>query len=295
VIEGGVGHIAYSYPQFDRCIMRNNESRSGAGALYILGNHNDDANFMAEIRNCLIYDNSASNGGAFHTISSQWRMENCTITGNIAKHGGGIYNNDGSSPLIKNCIFWGNFATVSESGEIYNLFDSADPNFSYCDIEGGLNDSKCYGPNSIDGGGNIDCDPCFVDDSNSDYHIKSVSCCVGSGDPCSSYSGQYDIDDEPRLLGSIVDIGADEVGPPCWFYPTQCHADADGSGHVNSTDFGIVKYALYTSYGDPNYNPCGDFDRDGYVDDDDVDILIEYYLTYPDANCTAGGVWPPEL
>ena len=87
-------------------------------------------------------------------------ITNCTFSRNISDYGGGTHNNQ-SYPIVTNCIFWGNEADVN-CNEIYNY--SSDPNFSYCDIE------DCYDANGvwdanlgIDGGENIEIDPCFID------------------------------------------------------------------------------------------------------------------------------------
>ncbi len=88
--------------------------------------------------------------------------------------------------------------------------------------------------------------------------------------------------------------GIDEVGPACWYSPTQCHGDSDGDGYVGTADYGALSDALYTNYGCPDYNACVDFDRDGDVDNNDFAILQDNWFEYPDTNCSGGGVWPPE-
>jgi len=60
------------------------------------------------------------------------------------------------------------------------------------------------------GTGNISSDPHFVDEPNDNFHITVYSPCIDTGDPCGSYTGEVDIDSEPRVQGGIVDMGADE-------------------------------------------------------------------------------------
>lgn len=296
-IEGGAVTIGYISTAYENCVATDNHSEKGGGAFTIGGN--GASSVPPKVTNCLIANNTAKNdGGAFNSVGTDLRLRNCTIVRNEAgRNGGGINNNSGSNPIVTNCIFWDNEAD-SSGGEIYNKSESgAEPNFSYCCIEGGLNGSKCAGPNSIDGGGNIHDDPCFVDADSNDFHLGPNSLCIDAGDS-NDYAGETDIDGEDRAMGDCnetVDIGVDEVYyPDCWNCATQCHGDADCSSTVDFIDLGILKQAEDTSYGDPNYNPCADFDKDGDCDDDDLDILKDYIFTSPDPNCDCGGTWPPE-
>jgi len=61
---------------------------------------------------------------------------------------------------------WGN-----SNGQIVKS-DGSQPIVSYSDVEGGLQ-----------GQGNIDADPMFLDPANHDYHITPESPCVDAGDP----------------------------------------------------------------------------------------------------------------
>ena len=132
---------------------------------------------------------------------------------------------------ITNCIIWDN---------------GADPNNDNLHADYGTFDVtySCLQGSYAGTGGNIDSDPCFVDDVNDDYHLTWDSNCVDTGDPnFVEDANETDIDGNPRLMGGRVDMGADEdfphcdpnypdwvsVGrPDCWCYPRQCHGDADG-------------------------------------------------------------------
>jgi len=125
---------------------------------------------------------------------------------------------------------WGNTATTS-GGEIYvDPQVPAVPTFSYCDIEGGLNGSKCGGDDSDDGGGNRSGDPDFVDDTDPDgsdgkfmttddgLSIDSSSDCIDKGNN-SAISEPTDIAGTTRKIDGdsnqtvIVDMGAYEYDP----------------------------------------------------------------------------------
>ena len=84
-------------------------------------------------------------------------VTNCTFTNNP---NGAMYNSE-SSPTITNCTFTGNTADAGTGEEIYN--DSVSTaKIMYCDIQGGINGSRCAGNPSSDDGGNINNDSTFV-------------------------------------------------------------------------------------------------------------------------------------
>jgi outer membrane protein assembly factor BamB len=87
--------------------------------------------------------------------------------------------------------------------------------------------------------------------------------------------------------------------PTCWNCATQCYGDTYCNGFVDESDLevmvpGWVDPAWDTVYPDPNYNPCVDFNRDGRVDSDDLDIWSWNYQQSPDPNCDPGDTWPPQ-
>jgi parallel beta-helix repeat protein len=59
-------------------------------------------------------------------------------------------------------------------------------------------------------GTNVKVDPLFVNVLTSNYHLQSTSPCIDAGDNSYLQSGWVDIDGNPRIGGTIVDIGADE-------------------------------------------------------------------------------------
>ena len=134
--------------------------------------------------------------------SDKLAVTNCTFTGNSAYRGGGMYNSS-STPSVVNCIFWGNDAYMWNTNEIFGT-----ALVSYSCVQGGHT-----------GTDNISDDPSFVDadgaddiygTEDDDLHILPASPCYNTGDPASDYTGQVDMDGDPRDLFGRVDIGADE-------------------------------------------------------------------------------------
>lgn len=192
---GGIHNYSHCEPIIARCTISNNSADYGGG----ISNDNSEP----DISNCIINDNTSIRGGGIYNDSSNPSIINSTISGNSAEDGGGMANIGNSYPTVTHCIFWGNLA-VSDEDEIFNGAFV----ISYSDIAG------CGGSGAgwdislgTDGGGNIDADPCFIDD----YHISSDSPCFDAGDPCyiPDINGT-DIDGDPRVIVRI-DMGADEI------------------------------------------------------------------------------------
>ena len=196
---GGGIYCASSEPQIERCIVSGNQT-SGDG---LDENYADGGGIYCSlsdpsILNCIISDNVSDDdaGGIYCYNGSDPNIINCTLTGNEADDkGGGIYCKDGSDPEITNCILWDD--TAVSGSEIYTA--SSSPVVSYSDVEGGW--SGAY---------NINNDPCFVDPNNDDFHLGTDSPCINAGDPNGDYTGQTDIDGQPRVMAGRVDMGSDE-------------------------------------------------------------------------------------
>lgn len=198
-LGGGAG--IYGSPAVDHCVIRNNRTLPGCGGgIYFTSS-------AGTISNSIIAGNSAGSGDVMGTwyhgvgggICCQGNptITECTIRGNSAARGGGVYGD----AIITNCILWDNTAPNEPT-------ISGDPNVSYSDVDGGW-----------PGVGNIAMDPCFADVNNGDYHLKSqagrwdpnsqdwvvddlTSPCIDTGNP------QHPIGYEPFPNGGIVNMGA---------------------------------------------------------------------------------------
>ncbi|MDD5326471.1 MAG: S8 family serine peptidase [Phycisphaerae bacterium] len=157
----------------------------------IIKNNGDEGisieNARPVVKNSVIYGHDS---GVMIYEDSIATIHNCTIVDNnsygIAKSS--QYSN--SSAAILNCILWRNGDDLYMCGGAYNCVEDGD---------GGL--------------GNISSDPCFVPGDEL-YHIGINSPCINKGNPDGNYAGQIDIDNELRVFGTYVDMGADEADYP---------------------------------------------------------------------------------
>jgi len=292
--RGGGMYNKDSSPTVGNCKFNGNWAGSGGG-IY-------DYNSSPIVTGSLFTSNASNNGGGMYNYGSIPVLTNCTFGGNQAKsNGGGMYNRQSIHPLT-NCILWGNTDSSGsgESSQVYLYFGIDPPDVNYTCIQGW---TGTWG-----GTGNIGTDPCFVDAGNDDYHIGVNSSCADAGDPSGDYTGQKDIDGNPRVVGPAVDIGADEEFPNChpdytewvtvgrpnsWFLPRQCHGDADGL-----QEGAIIK--KWVSFNDLNIFVAqwqsneldADFDHaeEGAiikkrVSFNDLNVFVANWQTNPDPNC----------
>jgi hypothetical protein len=174
-------------------VVTGNSAASGGGLAFfdgeiynctIAGNSADWGGGLFEcdgpIRNCIIVGNSAQDGAGLAFCDGM--VKNCTITQNAGVRGGGLAYCYGT---ILECIIWGNTAIHGAQ-----LLGSSDPTYSCIqDWTGGAQ-------------GNIPYSAYFVDADNADYHLKSWSPCIDSGDPASDFSN------EPEPNGGRINMGA---------------------------------------------------------------------------------------
>lgn len=233
----------FSSPAILNCIFSGNTALNAGGG--ILSHTSSPL-----IRNCIFSGNQANAGGGLHNFSSSPIIINCVFSGNKSRNvyaGGGIVNTGSSSPSFVNCIIYGN------STSIENIINTGSPTVNYSNIEGGYA-----------GNGNIDSDPLFVDAphyntapfTGGDYRLQACSPSINRGNNA-GYAGNIftdtDLDGNPRLFGSFIDMGAyeyQEITPPlllsCPFGAFTIYLGADCSAT-------IPDYTLITN----TYSFCG--------------------------------------
>lgn len=249
------------------CIITGNSSGNSGGGL----------SSCSSITNCVITHNLAGvNGGALDNCSE---VINCTVTTNHANGKGGAIYIQGYAKTA-NCILWNNTAADGveiclEPYIVHTPFgdreypSSMDIQFS--DIRGGLAAVSATDCIVNWGSGNLDVDPCFADPENDDYHLQWDSLCIDAGDPnFPDDPNEHDIDNEPRVMGDRVDIGADEVGPK--------QADLSRDGLINFEDYSILIQSFGSGPADPNWYLLSNLYEDERIDYNDLVLLIDDWL-----------------
>lgn len=227
---GGIKFSPFLGPNKDTTILTNNHISNNTSANFGGGinisseftNDSDTMNIFIVTNNTITNNKVAAptgGGGAiYNSYVERLNVTNNTITNNSASMGGALYCLN-SSPTFINCILHGN--TDSISGPQVFLYDEpSDPSFFYCDIEGGsaafeLNGNFYTGTYQ----NNLDIDPLFVSPSggsgtgfdglSADWSLQAGSPCIDTGDPNGTYPAA-DIAGNPRVAGSLIDIGAYE-------------------------------------------------------------------------------------
>ncbi|MBN1765864.1 MAG: sulfatase-like hydrolase/transferase [Sedimentisphaerales bacterium] len=210
-------------------------------------------NFNGTISNCVIANNTAEGDGG-GVMESDANIVSCAILKNKAtSNGGGLFDCNGS---INNCIIWGN---------------KPDP-LVFCSIP----TYSCVEKGSI-GLGCIASDPLFVDADTGDYHLRWNSPCINRGDPAYvAGSGDTDMDGQPRVTYSRVDIGPDEVFPLA--------GDIDRDLEVDTEDLNaIISHWLetgceYDGGDESEWCHLTDINQDGIVNLIDLSYLTAFWL-----------------
>jgi len=188
---------------------------SGNFAQYGAGLACNYTSSLLNIHHCTLYDNTAqANGGGiwsshYHSVYQHGTVNQCTIEGNSAAVGSGIYCNPYSGLNIINTIV----ANNSGNGAYYRNSNTTD-NFTYGDFHnntggnfagsgipssmGVLTTVNAKG-DSCDVFRNILLDPLFVNAPQNDFHLTEDSPCIDAGNPAASY---FDPD------GTVADMGA---------------------------------------------------------------------------------------
>jgi len=207
----------YSDPVLLNVIFRDNSASAGGGGMF-------NSSSSPTLTNVAFSGNSARNGGGMFNDYSNPTVVNATFSGNSAtEFGGGMstYYLYYSPPTLKNVIMWGNSAP--RGAEIYRD-ETCNPIISYSDIRGCGGSSSWNFACGVNGGGNIDADPLFVDAAAGNLRLRAGSPAIDAGLNSAVPAGiTSDLDGNPRFVDftgrgtAIVDMGAYEVQRPLPF------------------------------------------------------------------------------
>jgi hypothetical protein len=220
---GGVACYEGSHAEISNCLIAGNTAGDRGGAVFC----NEDSDLA--IRNTTIQGNSSARGAAvWSDYVCNPTVVNCTVAVNAASsQHGGIY---AYNPLtVTNCVLWGNTdPSADESSQIYAHQGGT---VTYTCIQNCTD--FCTEPTT-----NIGDDPLFVDADgadndpaaweDNDLHLLPDSPCIDTGDPAGDYTGQTDMDGQARVIGPVVDRGADEVG----YFTLDLAVTGDAGGDV---------------------------------------------------------------
>lgn len=229
------------------CTLTGNNAPTGGGAQY------------GTLTRCTLSENSASIGGGI----SGGSLSSCTIRSNTAATRGGGVNGcwvansilignatagDGGgahgSELI-NCTVVGNTAQTNGGGTAFAggvnncivYFNTAAANAN-CDPAATVNYS-CTTPLPAAGFGNISVNPGLVNAAAGNLHLAANSPCINSGHNV-AVVGTSDLDANPRIAGSTVDLGAYEFPAPAstlsYAWAAQYGLPTDGSADLADPD-----------------------------------------------------------
>lgn len=217
------------------CLFTNNYAKYFGGAIYIESSNPTIVNcvFSNNSSYGYVYGSSYTYGGAIFMDDANPILANNTFVNNTAKIGGALYI-WASSPIIKNCIFWGN---RSSSGYYYygdqiTLYTGSNPTISNCVVEGGLTKIVNYSYITTYTN-NLDINPEFISPTNgigafvvdnfANWGLKQSSPLINKGTKNLSglNVGQKDRAGNDRIVGDTADIGAFEVQISPYFISQQ--------------------------------------------------------------------------
>ncbi len=177
-------------------VFRDHQNPAGRGSI-----HNAGADL--KIWNSLFYNNSAGIGAILDNIGNL-EIRNSTFYNNTGTNTGTIYIRDpteSKTSNIANSIFWNTDKILHADDRMTTL--------SHCNYDDGNQDGSVnYSGGLVDGGGNIESDPLFVNVAEDNYRLSENSPSKNAGDnSLLPATITKDLDGLDRQFGVYVDMG----------------------------------------------------------------------------------------
>jgi predicted outer membrane repeat protein len=257
--DGGGIMCSVTSPTIRNCIITKNIAEDWEG-----GGIRCHACRGVILDNCLITENSARFGGGIGSSRDNSPplgdviVTNCTFSANSAQYGGGaVHVGDGSQPSIVNCILWGDTAMYGPEIAIQGFWPSAFLHVSFSDVQGG--ESDVFGHTLYWEIGNIDADPCFADPCNGDYHLKSQA-------------GRWDANEGRWTKDEVTSLCIDAGNPGC---PLGDEPNDVNNIRINMGGYGGTSEA---SKSPADWRSIADLTNDWAVDFNDLKVFVNYWL-----------------
>lgn len=207
---GGALSLDSCAVNIDRCKFEHNYGINGAG-LYLMRSND----WACSITNSLFANNISGHfGGGLAISDSSPLVSNLTVVNNhsIGVNCGGIFFYQHSSPVLWNCIVYGNTnqALLDEPVQMWSwTYDGHAPEFHNCLVQYGFDNISNHEVISV----YEDCldeDPLFTDEA---FHIWTDSPCFNAGSPetPAEVLEGHDLAGNFRVLDGMIDIGAYEA------------------------------------------------------------------------------------
>ena len=209
---GGAMSIDSCSVRIDRCRFEHNVGINGGG-LYMIRCYDNPCS----ITNSLFANNTSVHfAGGMAISDSSPLVCNLTVVNNhsIGVNCGGIFFYQHSSPILWNCIIYGNTneAPLEEPVQMWSwTYEDFAPEFHNCLVQFGFDNISNNEVITIYDNCN-DEDPLFVDPENEDFHLGADSPCLNAGaseTPASILNG-LDLDGLGRVNDGLIDLGAYE-------------------------------------------------------------------------------------
>jgi len=246
--RGGGIYAKFNFsPNMANVTFAGNSANEGGG-MYIKVNSNPI------LTNVTFSGNSATNngGGMWIGITTKPSLANVTFAANSATNsGGGIYNNpDSNSPVIRNTIFWTNTAGITSTAAISssvgsivsltnNLVQGGCPVGASCSVT--LTDDPLFVRDPDSGDGNW---ATLADNDYGNLRLRVNSPAINQGNNSFIAGVTTDLDGNPRIIDSLVDLGAFENQNPDGNACFVEDADADSLTDYASADASAVQEAI---------------------------------------------------